>query len=286
MIITRLHGGLGNQMFQYAAGRALVLRYGGELALDLRYFEDAVPYGFGLPHFAAVFREARSDELPPHQKRQPLRYATWRALKLSPRLVREKGLGFNAHVPTISSGAYLHGYWQSEKYFADVADEMRAELSVTTPPTEANRALLERIRSGVSVSLHVRRGDYANDPAIAAAYGLLSPNYFAAAVDLVRKRIASRPTVYAFSDDPDWAEANLRFDLDVVVVRGNDSETSYEDLRLMSACNHHITANSSFSWWGAWLNPSPDKVVVAPKRWFANRRMNNPDICPDGWERV
>lgn len=286
-VVARIHGGLGNQMFQYAAGRALALRNDADLVLDLRYFEDEVPYGFGLPHFAARFREARAEELPPHPKRQRLRYALWRTLKLKPRLVREKGLGFNENVIATRAPAYLHGYWQSERYFADVVETIRAELTVTAPPSAENAAMMARIRSGPSLSLHVRRGDYASDPAILAAHGLCSPDYYVQAVRAVTERSGAAPVIYVFSDDPDWADANLAFDdAELVVVRGNSSETSYEDMRLMSACDHHIAANSSFSWWGAWLDPSPDKIVVAPKRWFVHPQMSNPDICPPGWVRL
>ena len=285
-LVVRIHGGLGNQMFQYAAGRAIAERTGAELLLDLRYFEEEVPYGFGLPHFATRFRVAQTGDLPPHPRKQKLAYAVWRALRLKPRLVREKGLGFNADVPSTKTPAYLHGYWQSERYFADVAETIRADLTVKTPPSADNAAMLARIRSAPSLSLHVRRGDYASNPAILAAHGLCSPDYYARAVETVTQRLGATPVIHVFSDDPDWAEANLAFDAELVVVRGNSSETSYEDLRLMSACDHHIVANSSFSWWGAWLNPSPDKIVVAPRQWFAHPDMSNPDICPQGWVRL
>lgn len=285
-ITSRLHGGLGNQMFQYAVGRAIALRTQSDLLLDLRYFDGEVPFGFGLPHFHAVWRAASRSELPPHHKNQPLRYGIWRALKLKPRLVREKGLGYFERISEVKAGSYLHGYWQSERYFADVADTIRSDLTVRTPPSKDNAAMLERIGSGPSISLHVRRGDYAKDPAVLAAHGLCSPDYYAKAVDALLGRMAGNPVIYIFSDDPDWAEENLAFEAPIVVMRGNDSTTSHEDLRLMSACDHHVIANSSFSWWGAWLNPSPDKIVVAPRQWFAHPQMKNPDICPQDWLRL
>lgn len=282
-IISRLHGGLGNQMFQYAAGRAIALRSGRELALDLRYFDGDVPFGFGLPHFAACFRPATKRELPPSKNTNPPGYAIWRGLRLRPRLVRETGLGFNPDVASLSEAVYLHGYWQSEKYFLDCARQIRSELTVASPPVAANARLCERIRMTPAVSLHVRRGDYASNPAITAAHGLCSPDYYARAIRHIADNTDEEPVIYVFSDDPDWAETNLRFAHETMVVRGNTSQTSYEDLRLMSACRHHITANSSFSWWGAWLNPSQDKIVVAPKNWFADPRMNNPDIQCEDW---
>ena len=285
-IISRLHGGLGNQMFQYAAGRALALRTGKDLALDLRYFDAEVPFGFGLVHFAASFRAATAKELPPPRSSNPLGYAIWRGLRLAPRLVREKGLGFNAGVPLLRQPVYLHGYWQSQKYFVDCADRIRADFTITTPPTANNAALLDRIRATPAISLHVRRGDYASNPAITRVHGLCSPDYYARAVDHVAASMTQAPVIFVFSDDPDWAEANLAFGFETVIVRGNTAQTSHEDLRLMSACRHHIIANSSFSWWGAWLNPSVDKIVVAPGNWFADPKMQNPDICPPSWMRI
>ncbi len=286
ILVTRLHGGLGNQMFQYAAGRAIALRTAAELYLDLSYFEREPLHAFGLQHFSAKYKIATTSELPPGQRAKPLRYLLWRTLRLNPTLVREKSLGFDPRVRAITPPAYLHGYWQSEKYFADVADIVISDLAVKTPPSQANAAMLERIRGGSSISLHVRRGDYASDPATLATHGLCSPDYYQKAVEAIAKRTGVKSVIYVFSDDPDWAENNLSFGLETVVVRGNTADTNYEDLRLMSACDHHVIANSSFSWWGAWLNPSTDKIVVAPKRWFANPKMYNPDIVPDGWLRV
>ena len=285
-IISRLHGGLGNQMFQYAVGRALALKHDCPLLLDMRYFDDPVPYGFGLDHFSAAYRIAKTDELPPSRRSSQFRYAAWRLFKSRPHLVREQGLGFNEDVLSRTAPAYLHGYWQCERYFAEYADFIRADLTVSPEPSTSNRNYLAEITSASAVSLHVRRGDYASDPAIRAAHGLCSPEYYQKAVEFVADQTVIGPRIYIFSDDPDWAEQNLSFPFETTIIRGNSSETAFEDLRLMSACDHHIIANSSFSWWGAWLNPSPDKIVVAPKRWFAHPQMSNPDIVPDKWVRL
>ncbi len=285
-LISRLHGGLGNQMFQYAAGRAIALRTGAELLLDLGYFDGELLHAFGLQHLAAGYRVASDAELPPKRSASPVRYALWRALRLRPKLVRERTLGFDPAIAATQPPAYLQGYWQSEKYFADAAETIRTELAVETAPSAANAAMLERIRSGLSLSLHVRRGDYASDAATLATHGLCSPDYYDRAVRAIAERTGGTPTIYIFSDDPDWAEENLAFGFETVVVRGNDAATNYEDLRLMSACDHHVIANSSFSWWGAWLDPKPDAVTVAPQRWFAHPDMHNPDIIPERWVRV
>ena len=135
------------------------------------------------------------------------------------------------------------------------------------------------------MSLHVRRGDYASDPNASAVHGLCSLDYYAAAVAHIG-RFVPRPRYFVFSDDPTWASEHLKLPGDTVIVEHNDGATSYEDLRLMSRCRHHVIANSSFSWWGAWLNPRADKIVVAPSRWLAETTRACPDICPTSWVRL
>lgn len=285
MIYVRLHGGLGNQLFQYAAGRALALRIGTGLALDPR---DAVrkkaTFHPALHHFAVDHIEDPS--LPPGRDR-PLAYAAWRYLGGRPRFLRERGLGVNPGVLSAPDDTYLHGYFQSEDYFADCVAAIRKDLAIITPPSEENRHWLGRIgETGCPVSLHVRRGDYVADVKGERAHGTCGPRYYAAALNAVAARAGKELDVHVFSDDPGWAEKNLKLPHRTTVLGHNRPEMHYEDLRLMSACHHHVIANSTFSWWGAWLNPRPDKIVAAPARWFADPAMSNPDILPRGWMRL
>lgn len=284
-IYVRLIGGLGNQLFQYASARAASLRQGVPLVLDARHYKAGDQFAYGLDHFAIEARIGSEDELPPARNR-PIPYFLWRTLKLKPRFLREASLGFNEAIHNAAPGVYLHGYLQTERYFADAAPQIRRELSIVTPPSEENRRWLDHIAAVPSVSLHVRRGDYVSDSKAGRSHGTCTLDYYSNAVRLVAAEMAEEPVFFVFSDDPDWARENIRLGFETHVAGHNDFTRNYEDLRLMSACRHHIIANSSFSWWGAWLDPSPDKIVVAPERWFADPALSNPDIVPAGWPRV
>ncbi len=283
MIQVRLFGGLGNQLFQYAAGRALALRVGTELALDLRALDGWVSHAvYGLEAFAIKARVS-GVALPP--VRGGLAYALWRAgLTKGPRLLREARSGFDARVLAAPDDSYLHGYFQSEAYFADQAAPLREELRHRSAAKGEGAVWLARIRQdGRAVSLHVRRGDYLAE---ADRQGICDAGYYARALQAVADAAGITPRVYVFSDDPVWAARNLSFGLETHVVSQGGSEDPAEDLRLMSACRHHIIANSTFSWWGAWLNPAAEKVVVAPARWTQRDGAVERGICPAGWLRV
>lgn len=284
-VISRLHGGLGNQLFQYAVGRAVSLRSGSDLLLDARQYTKDNPFSYDLAHFAIAGRVASNAELPPG-KDQPLAYARWRMLGGSPRFVRERGLGFNERIETIGQDCYLHGYFQSERYFAAIEQTLRTDLSFTAPPSQANVRMADRIRGGPSVSLHIRRGDYVSSAKARSTHGAPELGYYRRALEEIRTRSGRDAVVYLFSNDPDWVRENMRLDAELAPVAINDGRTAYEDLRLMSLCDHHVIANSTFSWWGAWLNPSENKIVIAPEQWFASPKLSNPDITPAGWLRL
>ncbi len=276
MIFSRLHGRLGNQMFQYAAARALAERLDTRVVLDdrtaLHKGDGTLLRVFDLPDLATA-------PLPPAKHQRALAYLTWRALGLRPRIRREKGLRYNPDFANWTDDSYLHGYWQSEQYFADIADTLRSAFVFRTPMSARNAEMAARIASGPSVALHVRRGDYVAVNTMA----LCDQAYYDAALAAIRKRMDADPTVYVFSDDPDWAKANLPLPFDKVVVDFNGPDADYEDLRLMTLCQHNIIANSSFSWWAAWLGETPDSIVAGPARWFADASMRNPDILPARW---
>ena len=309
MIALRLQGGLGNQLFQYAAARALADSLGRDLGLDLRDFTayERRRRLAGLPIIGA--RLARGDTPRPYLLD---RYSV-RARVLNPlgltlrgfpnsrrwrRVLRRVGLGRGLLVqeqePGHRSGlfgevrgagfAYLDGYWQSWRYFEDRRPALLADLTLRRPPLGANKAMLERVRACKAVCVHVRRGDYVSLPDAAAFHGLMGPAYYRAAV----KRLgagARGATFFVFSDEPEWARKHLVLPGKKVVVDHNSVHEPEEDLRLMAACRHFILANSSLSWWGAWLGAWPGKRVVAPRQWFkAGPPM--PDLCPPGWSRL
>jgi hypothetical protein len=287
MIYVRLVGGLGNKLFQYACARALALRHGVEVVLDTRELARGAAHAvYGLDRFAISARIGAEGELPP-ARGQMIRYALWRAGGMRPRFLRERGLGVNPAVLEATDDSYLHGYFQSEGYFRDQEAVIRDDLRVLEAPEGENARWLERIAAEPrAVSLHVRRGDYVGSAKGAAVHGTCDAAYYARAVAAIREKAGIEPLLFVFSDDPVWARANLKPGAEMVVLDHNTASAAVEDLRLMGVCRHHIIANSSFSWWGAWRNPSPEKVVVAPLRWFADPGLDNPDICPTDWIRL
>jgi len=285
MIYARLLGGLGNQLFQYATARAVALRNGAELVLDARLCRDDDHTRYGLGAFAIRARRALPAELPPGRDR-PLAHALWRRFGRHPRFVRERGLGFNPSVLSLGDDVYLHGYFQSERYFADQADILRDELTIIDPPTAPVAAMAARIAGVPAVSVHLRRGDYVTDSRAARAHGGVGADYYDRALRLVAERAGIEPVVFVFSNDPGWARENLRLAFETRIVAVADATRPHDDLRLMAACRHHVIVNSTFSWWGAWLDPNPEKIVVAPRRWFADPGLSNPDILPAGWISV
>jgi len=277
-------GGLGNQLFQYANARAVACRTHADLLLDVRdLLHDKGNTRCAIGHFNMSARLAEDSELPPARETW-IRYMVWRVFGKNPILVRERGLAFNANIRSVRPGSYLHGYFQSERYFEDVADLLRDELRIITPPSRTNADLLARISVENALAIHIRRSDYLSD-GNRSVYAACSMGYYTAAITHMVARVGP-PMIYVFSDDPDWARENLNFDYPTVISAGNPGERAYEDLRLMAACRNNIIANSTFSWWGAWLNPNPDKIVIAPEEWFVPAHPQNPDIIPAGWLTV
>jgi hypothetical protein len=295
VVVTRLIGGLGNQMFQYAAGRALALRHGVELKLDASLF-SAYPkrsYELGcFPIRGALATAAELEHFGPQRSRiEPHWIARARRLvrinskPLTSPVYRERYFHFDARVRDLIPTVYLEGYWQSEKYFADFAVSLREEFTPVTPMEPENAAIAARIDAVNAVSVHIRRGDYVNEPEINRYHGVCSADYYQKAVAYMAGR-ARDIHLFVFSDDQDWVYGNLHFALPTTLVKANPPERGFRDMQLMARCRHHIVANSSFSWWGAWLNSSRGKIVVAPRRWFAGSANDTRDLLPEDWVRV
>lgn len=294
MIIANLLGGLGNQMFQAACGRALSLRTGQPLKLAVDQFDT-----YGLHHgyqIAKVFcwqpelaRAADLRELIGWQSHPFVRKVLGRpAMRAwSGRAwANEPHLHFWPAMESMTGPRYLHGYWQSERYFADCASQIRADFSFMLEPDAADMAILEQMQAAPSVSLHVRRGDYLQAKN-AGLYAHLGIDYYRRALEHVRQRVPGL-RCFAFSDDPSWVLEHLAPHAQpLVVVSHNSGVRGARDMRLMAAAAHHIVANSTFSWWGAWLNPSPSKIVVAPRHWYADEaRRSSRDLIPPAWVRL
>ncbi len=281
-IVVSLEGGLGNQMFQYAAGRAASLRSPCGLALDLRPLTAGGDRAYGLGDFRLRPDIELISEGPPPRRDGTLRRFL-RRLAGGSRCFREAGFPFDAGCLRLRPGARMEGYFQSERYFADVATIIRTDFT----PREGVLAEIDSLAArllpaGTCVSLHVRRGDYTH-PATMAVHGLLGADYYERALRLMAERTGTAMTVCVFTDDPAWVRAHLALPEGTRFI-SEQTRTALQDLILMSRCSHHVTANSSFSWWGAWLNPNPDKVVVTPREWFRPESgLDTRDLRPTGW---
>ena len=202
-----------------------------------------------------------------------------------PSYIRGPDCRYDPAFENYPDNVYLTGCWASEKYFLPVADAIRRDLTLRMPLDCQNAELAERLATRISVGLHVRRGDYATNLKTSAFHGLCAPDYYRAAAEYILSRVANAE-FYAFSDDPEWVRANLRLPQHLEVLAVNPPEAGHLDLYLMSQCRHQIIANSTFSWWAAWLNPRPDKIVVAPQAWFRDPHVDTSDMIPGGWVRL
>jgi len=285
MVIARVMGGLGNQLFQYAAARRIALKTGLPIKLDVSGFGSYRRRSYALHHFCIVEDFATQQDLR-RLKRSRLGVILQRLAPAAKQThIAERHFHFDPRIHEIGSGVYLAGYWQSEKYFADVSDVIRSELSVRAPARGDNLAMLRLIEGTNSVSLHVRRGDYLSNPRARRLHGCCSPDYYRSALSEISRRVRN-PHFFVFSDDPSWVRENLAIDGPTVSVGHNGPGADYEDLRLMSRCRHHIIANSTFSWWGAWLDARPNQIVVAPRRWFASGGHQTRDLFPAHWIQI
>lgn len=293
MIAVRLMGGLGNQMFEYAAAKRLALHHNTDLKLDMTWFDmqegNDVTRRYELDCFALKAKTASASELPvTASKRLPvLAQRVFNKLRPSPlNIINEKAYGFDTAVLDAPDNSLLVGYWQTEKYFADAADAIRADFAFASKPSGKNAELAKQIAAVNAISLHVRRGDYVSSAAASKFHGLAPLDYYREAIKAMAGRVKD-PHFFVISDDPAWCKENIKLDYPATYIDHN-GDKGFEDMRLMTLCRHHIIANSSFSWWGAWLNPSKDKIVYAPKRWFADPEQNKlaGDVIPKGWNQL
>lgn len=290
MIITKLIGGLGNQMFQYAAGRRAAYVNNTSLKLDITGYEnqlDITPRKYMLHIFNIQENFASESEINKLKKNSFI----WKVFrKISPvfqnySYIKEKHNYFNPNILNISDNSYLEGYWGSEKYFSDIEDIIRKDFTPKNKPDKATIELIQRIKNCNSVSVHVRRSDYVMDKKTHDFHGVCGLGYYKKSILLITKKVTN-PSFFIFSDDPNWCKVNLRLQSPTIYVTHNLGNKDYEDMRLMSTCKHNIIANSSFSWWGAWLNKNKDKIVIAPKKWFKDKLTDTKDLIPKSWMKI
>lgn len=273
LVVVNLIGGLGNQMFQYATGKSLAKKLNGTLKLDVKGFETYFR-SYDLNHFKISALVATSEEVLKLKSKN---------LFFRPKYIcKEKFFGFDASIFGNKLPIYLEGYWQSEKYFKEIREDLISEFQPKDGLSEYSQEIVKKIKSSKnSVSIHIRRGDYLN-PENQQVHGVCSLDYYQSAVQRLNQDLGEL-TYFVFSDDMSWVKSNLNLRGEVVFVDGNVGDRSFEDMLLMSYCEHNIIANSSFSWWGAWLNQNPNKKVVAPQKWFATQKIQSRDIYAQDW---
>ena len=292
MIIVQLLGGLGNQLFQYAIGRRIAYENDTILKLDLTGFQNYNIRKYKLGSLNIIENIATLEEIVLLKgSGDPCVFGKVKSLvkKFKPyykqSIIKERFFQFDPNMLLVKDNAYLRGYWQSEKYFKHIEDIIRQEFTLRAKPDKINSQLGSDIVSRNSVSIHVRRGDYASNSRINKIHGTCNLDYYFESINKIAE-VVEEPTFYVFSDDPPWVHKNLKIPYPTVFVTHNGPEKDYEDLRLMSLCKHHIIANSSFSWWGAWLCSNPDKMVFAPKKWFNTPDLDTRDLIPESWHRI
>ncbi len=293
MIVSNLIGGLGNQMFQYAAGRALSLQLHRHLYLDI---SDLARYqlhqGYQFERiFAGEFKVATGKSVRGILGYQGISFLRKILIRdqlkylRSRKYVVQPGFVYWDQFDQLADDVYLHGYWQSEKYFKKYSDIIRKDFVFKEKLSAVNQSISHQIIQANAVSLHVRRGDYLTSASANEMHGACSLEYYQRAVDEILNRV-SDPIFYIFSDDPTWVKKNLKLGVEHAYIDHNHGAESYNDMRLMSICKHHIIANSSFSWWGAWLNANPNKIVIAPKKWFTSDQFDTSDLLPLSWIEI
>lgn len=273
-------------MFQYALAVALEQQFGEPVYVDTSLFDTYhVHNGLEIERIFGI----RLKRAPESELRRLTRYtANFKLRRLYRKLLppqkteclEAKDYTFNDSVLTLNCDRYYDGYWQNHRYFSAVAEELKHVFKFALPPDPRNTALLQTIRnSSCAVSLHVRRGDYLKASKYAGLCGL---DYYAQAIDEIKRRFVDA-TFFLFSDDIQWCRDNLQAQLGLseqIYVDWNSGTESYMDMRLMSECRHNIIANSSFSWWAAWLNLHSDRIVIAPEKW-TNTKINFKIQMPD-----
>ncbi len=296
MVTVFLRGGLGNQMFQYAAGLAAAKKNNADLVLDTVFLNDRFPrrnfayrtYDLDMfmlePKFTRLSRISTNVPIP----------GLWLGIDLASislggtfgqRVIKEKqDLLFDPEIFHKQGDILLWGRWEDERYFTDIAVDIRDAFTFCYPFVGEAVAIADDIHSSNSVSVHVRRGDFAAFKNVVQLMGETDLSYYERAANYIAEYV-DKPKFFVFSDDIDWCKKNFTLPSSTVYVPASAAGPKAAfHLRLMSLCKHNIIANSTFSWWGAWLNANPKKIVVAPKRWYAN--LASGDIVPKHWIRV
>jgi len=290
MILVELKGGLGNQLFQYAAGLALSEFHKVPLKVDIANlklpdetigtYRKYVLSNLQIPPVIANEVEINSFKGNVAKK-------IYRFLPIQFKSIfKEKYFHFNPSFWKTKKTVYLKGNFQSDKYFNDFCESIIEKISFDgTQHSTVSKMVLEKISNSESLSIHIRRGDYVSNKIANDVLGTLPIEYYQQAYQLLSSKTSIKRS-FVFSDDIKWAKQNLHFVKEVSFVETDDVNRDIEDFYLMQHCKHNIIANSSFSWWAAYLNPNPNKIVIAPERWFNKAPLNTKDLYPNTWLKV
>lgn len=285
MKTVKLIGGLGNQMFQYALYRAMELK-GFDVCLDdFTYFnrQNAPAHlAYHLDIFGLKYNKMNPENMPEYLiNPKSLLFKVFHKFHFGPTYYFEKHVSkFDPSVfDDKNKNQYFEGYWQTAKYFENYREEIKKDFQYVGEWTKKNKEYRDFMKNSNSVSLHIRRGDYIGRKAYE---GICSEDYYHKAIDYIKEHVDS-PNFFVFSNDLGWCKAFFGDEDNVVYVEGNDVEHSYMDMVLMTFCKHHVIANSSFSWWGAWLG-AEGGITIAPNRWY--QEIETPDIWCDGWIKM
>ncbi len=293
MIIVKLIGGLGNQMFQYSLGRHLAVKYNAELKLDTAYLLDRRPRtdmvyrDYDLSIFTIDEKIATSCEV----ARFTGNYSSyWKRAGFylfkkinNPKIINEQFLHFDHTVLEVGASAYLAGFWQSEKYFKDVESIIRSDFMFKINLSPNSKELAHRIEAANAVCLNVRRADYITNPLSSKYLGFIGLDYIHQAVETIAEKV-DKPEFFIFSDDIEWCEQNIQLKHPYTIVSHTYAGAKFSDyLQLMTLCKHFIIPNSTFGWWAAWLCKHPDKIIIAPRNWVKESSRYNKDLIPENW---
>jgi hypothetical protein len=290
MIIAVLKGGLGNQLFQYAFARNLAYTHNTPIKLDISDFQGDSRIPYSLMHFNVQENFATPQEIQSLIDPGQTAIGKWiYALfhnhpKKTKNHIIVKSPHFDPGLLKLPDNVYLNGYFQSENYFINIADIIRNEFKVKNELNSKNKHIAEMIQNTQSVNICVRRGDFVTDPKANLTHGVCSLDYYYHCVEQTNQKVKN-PHFFVFSDDISWCRNNLKVKYPINYI-DHQQDKPHENLRLMSFCKYHIIPNSSFAWWGAWLAANKNKIVFAPKKWFARSDISSEGIIPDNWIKI
>lgn len=285
-------------MFQFAAAYCLAKEKCTDWALDTSWYhleiEKMSPRPFELNAFGFPLRIATPKEIDSYIRFGEHNLVEKIARKLKSfqpyykqKFYKEPHFHFDENFWNATNDCYLYGFWQSEKYFGEYADDIRSFFVGSNLFNNENKKVIDQINdpNQIPVSIHIRRGDMVHNPDVKKIHGYCTLEYYLNAANTMMQKFEN-VRFFVFSDEPEWCKENFKPNAEIVIVDHNQGLDSFNDIRLMAQCHHHIIPNSSFSWWGAWLNSSENKVVIAPKQWFAINDKDTKDLIPSNWIRL